>query len=267
VPVGYSVYRPTGSVVHAGIDPRVKMAWLAAVFALALLFNDPVALGVLLVALFVTAALARLSVADLRPYVLLSAWLTLLSVLIWPTYITTGTPLGRVWFVDVTSDGLLFGLAMGFRISVMIVAAGVWMMVTPPHLVSAGLLKIGLPHKAGVALASAIRFIPFMNAERTTIMEAQRARGADLSAGGPVARIRRAAPALVPMFSRAFVTAQNLSVAMDSRGLGASPTRTSAIDLRLDSRDRILLVVAALAVLVGLLGHVTGFGVLLQGYL
>jgi energy-coupling factor transport system permease protein len=267
VPVGYSVYRPTGSVVHTGIDPRVKMAWLAAVFLLALLFNDPAALGAMLVVLFAAAAAARLAFTDLRPYVLLSAWLTLLSVLIWPTYITTGTPLGRVWFVDVTSDGLLFGLAMGFRISAMIVAAGVWMMVTPPQLVTAGLLEIGLPHKAGVALASAIRFIPFMNAERTTIMEAQRARGADLSTGGPVARIRHAAPALVPMFSRAFVTAQNLSVAMDARGLGASPTRTSAVQLRLDTRDRVLLAAAAVAVLVGILGRVTGFGVLMQGYL
>jgi energy-coupling factor transport system permease protein len=267
MPVGYSVYRPTGSIVHTGIDPRVKLAWLGTIFALALLFNDPIVLGLILVALFVTAKLARLSFVDLRPYLLLSVWLTLLSVIIWPTYITTGTHLGTVWFADVTSDGLLFGLAMGFRISIMIVAAGLWMMVTAPQLVAAGLLKLGLPYKAGVALASAIRFIPFMNAERTTIMEAQRARGADLNSGGPIKRVARSVPALVPLFSRAFVTAQNLSVAMDSRGLGASPERTSAINLRFRAGDRILVLAAVVAVAVAVLCRLAGYGVLLRGYL
>ena len=267
MPVGYSVYRPTGSGVHTGIDPRVKMAWLGTIFVLALLFNHPLALGALLVALVVIARLARLSVKDMRTYLFLAAWLTLLSFVIWPTYITTGTHVANVWFAEITTDGMLFGLAMGFRISIMIFAAGLWMMVTSPQQLAAGLLKMGLPHKAGVALSSAIRFIPFMNAERTTIMEAQRARGADLNAGGPVRRVARAAPALVPLFSRAFVTAQNLSVAMDARGLGASPDRTSAISLRFRRADRVALLIAVLALAAGFVCRFAGFGVLLQGYL
>jgi energy-coupling factor transport system permease protein len=267
LPVGYSVYRPTGSAIHTGIDPRVKLAWLGTMFLLSLLFNDPIALGALLLALFVTAAAARLRLSDLRPYLLLSAWLTLLSVLIWPTYITTGQPLGKVWFVHVTSDGLLFGLAMGFRISIMIVTASTWMMITAPQLLSAGLTRLGLSAKAGIALASAIRFIPFMNAERTTIMEAQRARGADLAAGGPLKRTGRSVLTLVPLFSRAFVTAQNLSVAMDARGLGASPHRTSATVLRMRRIDRILVLAAVVAVAIGILCRVTGWGVLLGSYM
>jgi energy-coupling factor transport system permease protein len=267
LPVGYSIYRPTGSAIHTGVDPRVKLAWLGTMFVLSLLFNDPIALGILLLALFATAAAARLRFVDLRPYVVLSAWLTLLSVLIWPTYITTGDPLGKVWFVHVTSNGLLFGLAMGFRISIMIITASIWMMITAPHLVSAGLTRLGLPAKAGIALASAIRFIPFMNAERATIMEAQRARGADLTAGGPVKRVGRSVLTLVPLFSRAFVTAQNLSVAMDARGLGASPQRTSATVLRMRRIDQILVVAAVTAIAIGVLCRVSGWGILLRNYM
>jgi energy-coupling factor transport system permease protein len=243
------------------------MAWLGTMFTLALMFNAPAVLGTLLVALFVTAGVAKLRVKDLLPYLLLSLWLTVLSVVIWPTYIHSGHTLGHIGFVTVTSDGLLFGLAMGFRISIMIVSASLWMMVTAPQLIAAGLLAMGLPHKAGVALASAIRFIPFMNAERTTIMEAQRCRGADLSSGGPVRRVTNSVPTLVPLFSRAFVTAQNLSVAMDARGLGASPNRTSAIQLRFHRKDRVLALAALAAIVVGLICRLSGFGVLLQGYL
>lgn len=267
MPVGYSVYRPTGSTIHTGIDPRVKLAWLGTLFLLSLLFNDPIALGIILLALLATGGAAKLRVSDLRPYLLLSAWLSLLSVLIWPTYITTGTHLGKVWFVNVTSDGLLFGLAMGFRISIMIVAAGVWMMITAPQLLSAGLTRLGLPAKAGIALASAIRFIPFMNAERTTIMEAQRARGANLTAGGPFKRAGRSVLTLVPLFSRAFVTAQNLSVAMDARGLGVSPQRTSATVLRMRNIDRILVGAAVVAIVIGVFCRISGYGVLLRSYM
>lgn len=267
MPVGYSVYRPTGSVIHTGIDPRVKLAWLGTMFVLSLLFNDPIALGALLIALFVTAAMARLRPADLRPYLILSTWLTLLSVLIWPTYITTGDPLGKVWFVDVTSNGLLFGLAMGFRISIMIITASIWMMITAPQLLSAGLTRLGLPAKAGIALASAIRFIPFMNAERATIMEAQRARGADLNAGGPVKRVGWSVVTLIPLFSRAFVTAQNLSVAMDARGLGASPQRTNATVLHMRRSDHILVLAALAAVAIGVLCRVSGWGILLRNFM
>jgi energy-coupling factor transporter transmembrane protein EcfT len=99
------------------------MAWLGAMFTLALMFNDPAVLGALLVALLVTARAAKLTFRDLRPYLFLSLWLTALSVAIWRTYVHGGHLLGHVGFVTVTSDGLLFGLAMGLRISIMIVSA------------------------------------------------------------------------------------------------------------------------------------------------
>jgi energy-coupling factor transport system permease protein len=106
-----------------------------------------------------------------------------------------------------------------------------------------------------------------MNAERTTIMEAQRARGADLASGGPIRRVRTSVPALVPLFSRAFVTAQNLSVAMDARGLGATPDRSSALELRFGRGDRIIALAALAAVVIGVLCRAAGYGVLLRGYL
>jgi hypothetical protein len=67
------------------------MAWLGAMFTLALMFNDPAVLGALLVALLVTARAAKLTFRDLRPYLFLSLWLTALSVAIWRTYATVDT--------------------------------------------------------------------------------------------------------------------------------------------------------------------------------
>lgn len=197
----------------------------------------------------------------------MAGWLLLLSVAIWPAYIPEGTPLARIWFIDFTSTGLLFGLAMGLRISLMIVAAVVWMMTTSPQMITTGLLGLGMPHKAGLAMSSAIRFIPFMNAERVTILEAQRARGLDLRSGNPVKRAFRAAPVLVPLFGRAFLTAQNLSGAMDARAFGARPGRSSIITLDFDRTDRVLSWSALVVVVLGIALRIAGIGVLVEGLL
>lgn len=267
MPVGYSVYRDVDSPVHQRLDPRSKLAWLGALFALALCFNHPAYLAVLTAAVIAVARLARLRLRDLRPYLLMALWLTTLSLLIWPAYIPEGTKLARVAFVDVTDTGLLFGLAMGLRISLMILASATWMMTTSPQQITQGLLGLGLPYKAGLAMSSAIRFIPFMNAERVTILEAQRARGLDLSSGNPAKRAFRAAPVLIPLFSRAFLTAQSLSVAMDARGFAARPSRTSIIELHFDSMDRWLCLTALAAVVVGIVLRVLGVGVLVDNLL
>src|SRR3954447_1470257 len=120
VPVGYSLCRDTGSTVHRGIDPRTKMAWLLAIFAVALCFNHPLVLGAFMAALVLVAVAARLRWNDLRGFVLLSLWLIALSLIIWPAYISEGRPLGRLIGIDFTVDGLLFGLAMGLRITLML---------------------------------------------------------------------------------------------------------------------------------------------------
>jgi energy-coupling factor transport system permease protein len=197
---------------------------------------------------------------------LLALWLTILSVAIWPAYIHQGGYLGRVWFVDVTTTGILYGIAMGLRVSIMILAAAIWMMSTSPQRLTAGLMALGLPYRPGLALSAAIRFVPFMNAERLTFMEAQRARCAQIGSGGPIRRVAHAAPVLVPLFSRAFLTAQSLSIAMDARGLGAGRTRTSLHELRYSRADRIALAAAGFAAVAAIVLRVLGYGVLVKGF-
>lgn len=247
MPVGYSIYQERASLVHQHIDPRSKMLWLVALFGIALCFSNAVVLAGVLLALFGVARLADLHWRDTRAIVLLSAWLVVLSVVIWPAYIPAGVRLFSVGPVNVTGAGLLFGLAMGLRIAIMLVASGLWMLTTSPQRLTGGLLAMGMPYKAGIALATTIRFIPLMNAERLTIIDSQRARGFDVSQGNPVQRVVRATPILIPLFARAFLTAQNLTVAMDARGFGARDGRTSILHLQFTTLDRVVCVVAIAA--------------------
>lgn len=267
MPVGYSIYRERTSVIHLGIDPRVKFLWLLVLFGVALCFNNPAVLGVALLALLIVARAAKLEWADLSAFIWLSLWLVFLSVLLWPVYISQGARLFTFGPWDITADGIYFGLAMGLRIALMLLAASILMLTTSPQLITAGLLALGLNYKVGVALSLTIRFIPLMNSERITILEAQRARGADLVRGNPLQRILKAAPVLVPLFGRALMTAQNLTVAMDARGFGAGAKRTSIVHLQLTRRDKLLCGLAVVVLAGSVIARVLGIGVLVEGML
>src|SRR5438132_10796928 len=188
MPVGYSIYVETPSPIHNQLDPRTKLAALGTIFVLALEFNHPLVLGVLMLAVLAVGLYAHLSLKRFLPFLVGGSWFLILGLLIWPFYISQGLPLFKVFGTQITLDGLLFGLAMGLRVALMVVAAGVWMMTTSPQKLTVGLLHLGLPYKAGVAMTAAIRFVPLLNAERATIAEAQQARALDLRRGNPIGR-------------------------------------------------------------------------------
>lgn len=267
MPVGYSIYVETPSPIHNRIDPRTKLAALGTVFVLALEFNHPLVLGLITLAVLAVGVYAQLSLKRFLPFFAGGSWFLLLGILIWPFYISQGLPLFKVFGAQITLDGLLFGVAMGLRVALMVVAAGVWMMTTSPQKMTMGLLKMGLPYKAGLAMSTSIRFVPLINAERATIMEAQRARGLRLDKGNPLARAAKSVSVIGPMFLRAIDLAQSLAVAMDSRGFGARPNRSNIIQIELTRLDRVIMIGCLVAVIAGLVMRSLGVGVLVGGYL
>jgi energy-coupling factor transport system permease protein len=221
-----------------------------------------------LVALVLLAGwLAQVPLRGLAPFVLGSAWFFVLGVVIWPFYVKGGpllfTPLGQ----EITLNGVLFGLAMGLRVALMVTAAGVWMMTTAPQKLTVGLLHLGLPYKAGVAMTAAIRFVPLMNAERATIVEAQQARALGLGRGNPFRRAIKSAAIIGPLFIRAIDVAQGLALAMDARGFGARDGRTSIIELRLLWLDRAILLALLLACVLAVALRLLGIGLITRDYL
>lgn len=268
MPVGYSIYVETGSKVHDEIDPRTKMLALLALFILSIAFNHPLVLGLLVIGIFTVGLWARLSFRKLAPFLVFGVgWVFIPAILIWPFYIDQGRPLFEVFGRVITFDGLLYGLAMGLRVALMVISAGVWMMTTSPEKMTVGLLKMGLPYKAGLAISNAIRFVPLINAQISTIREAQRARGLQLEKGNPFSRAIKYLSVLGPVFLRSVDLIQSLAIAMDARGFGAGNGRTTIIQINMKRLDWLIVTAFGIAVAVGLLMRVLGIGVLIEGYL
>lgn len=121
------------------------------------------------------------------------------------------------------------------------------------------LRRLGLPDKFAFAVDLTMRFIPSVADELRTTMDAQRVRGYEWDAGprGPVARLRRAAPLMVPLTMNTIVSAEDTIDAMDLRAFGTG-RRTWLRALRFDRADWALLGAAALTVVVVTAAHLTG---------
>lgn len=267
MPVGYSIYVERPSGIHQRVDPRTKLAALGTVFVLALAFNHPAVLAGILALVLLAARLAQLPWRSLLPFLMGSIWFLVLGLLIWPFYVSGGALLFTLLGVSIYLNGVLFGLAMGLRVALMVLAAGVWMMTTSPQKLTVGLLRLGLPYKAGVAMTAAIRFVPLLNAERITITEAQQARALDLRRENVFTRVVKSIAIIGPLFVRSIDVAQALAQALEARGFAARDGRSSIIEIRMTASDRIILVALAGACLVAIALRVLGLGLITRAYL
>jgi energy-coupling factor transport system permease protein len=116
--------------------------------------------------------------------------------------------------------------------------------------------RLRVPEKFAYAIDLTFRFIPSLATDLQTTMDAQRVRGHDWDKGkgGPVAKLRRTVPLVVPLTMNAIVNAEDTIDAMDLRAFGTGK-RTWLRHLILDRLDwLILLIVVALLVAFTILG-------------
>ena len=99
-------------------------------------------------------------------------------------------------------------------------------------------------------MSIALRFIPTLIEETDKIMNAQKARGAQLDNGKMTERIKALVPVLVPLFISAFRRADELAMAMECRCYHGGEGRTRLKQLKFTGEDFKCLAVIAVALVV-----------------
>lgn len=104
------------------------------------------------------------------------------------------------------------------------------------------LRRMGIGDRIAIMVDLTIRSAPMLAAEIRETIDAQRVRGYDPTArvGGPITRLRRAAPIMVPVTIGAIAGAEDTIDAMDLRGFGVG-RRTWYRQLRFGRADRLVL--------------------------
>ena len=100
-------------------------------------------------------------------------------------------------------------------------------------------------HTLAMMMTLALRFIPTLIEEIERIMNAQKARGADLESGGLLQRAKALVPIFIPLMVSAFRRAYELAFAMTCRCYTGGEGRTRMKQMKLAVRDILLLIVCA----------------------
>ena len=104
--------------------------------------------------------------------------------------------------------------------------------------------KLHFPvHELAMMMSIALRFIPTLIEETDKIMNAQKARGAQLDTGKMTDRVKSLVPVLIPLFISAFRRADELAMAMECRCYRGGDGRTRLKVLRCEKQDYIDLAV------------------------
>ena len=257
---GVGQFYPVGSPLHA-LDPRAKVV-ATALLVFGLFFVDSAA-G-FLVAGAATALLVAASRVPPRAFLGLLrpvAFIVALTFFFQVFFLREGPTLFEWGFVEVHQGGLRMGLLLAARLLILVTTAGLLTATTAPIALTDGIEDLLSPlkrlrfpaHEVAMMMTIALRFIPTLGEEAQKISRAQAARGAELTGGGLLARVRALVPLLVPLTVGAFRRADELAEAMESRGYRGGLGRVRYRELRFRSRDALALVLTILVVLASVL--------------
>ena len=233
--ITFGQFIDTNSVLHK-LDPRTKLLSLIAFIVFVFVAGNFISLSLLAVLLFVCIFISKIplkmylkNLKAILPIIIITA---LLNVF----YTDGGKVLIDWWIFTVTTGGIYRAIFMAVRIILLILSSAVLSYSTSPTSLTGAiesLLKplklIGLGnavHTMAMTMTIALRFIPTLIEETEKIMNAQKARGANLDSGNILKRVKALLPILIPLLISSVRRAYELAEAMECRCYNGGEGRT-----------------------------------------
>jgi len=237
-----------------GIDPRVRILYLAWVFLLASIVAHPLWLSLVCAATVAVALSSGLPASQLVRAGRVGWFVAGVSWLLWMFFLRhQGAALLTVGGRSVTAPGFFNGLSVAARIVAILLAFLVVFRSTPTRQVMTALYRLRVSVPFAMVIGITLRLIPQLQAEHATILEAQRARAVEFGRGSLLARLRKHTAYIIPLVLRALKITSDLSLAMEARAFDPYARRTFASAGQFTRADIAWLVLMSL-VLAGTIG-------------
>ena len=253
-------YMPGNSIIHR-LDARSKIMLLIAYIVFIFVAGNYVSLLLMTLSSLLIVMLTRI-----KFMMYLKSMKVILFVVIFTGILNifygTGNVLWEWQFIHITDGGLSNALFVTIRIATLVMVSSILTFTTSPSDLTDALEKIMKPltvfhvkvHEIAMMMTIALRFIPVLLEETDKIMNAQKARGADMESGNLIKRVKSLIPVLIPLFVSAFRRAGDLATAMECRCYNGDKNRTRMKVLHFSIKDLIALLgclVVFAAVIVG----------------
>ena len=202
------------------LDPRTKFFLGASAIAMVLVTDRAVLHGVEAGLLF----FSLWGMGTIRP------WLRGMRLM--------GSMVILVFVISLISFDSETALLLSLRLLNLLTVSFIFFRTMTPEEVGDGLRKLGIPYPFSFILTTSMRYVPLITRRVRLIMEAQTARGIDLRP-----RLRNVVnfmALLMPLLVQSFLLAEELAMAMESRGFGLKG-RSFRKAYRITAREYVLM--------------------------
>ena len=242
--ITFGQYFESKSLIHK-TDPRVKILLMILIIVFVFIASNAVSMLLSVVFVFLVMIISKVpfkmylkNIKAILPVVIFTGIINIF-------YSTTGTVLVEFWKLSITTGGIYRAVFMAMRIVLLIFVSALLTYTTTPNDLTDAIESLLTPlkfiglkaavHTLAMMMTIALRFIPTLIEEAEKIMNAQKARGADLESGGLVQRVKALIPILIPLLISSVRRASELAEAMECRCYngGEGKTRMKQMTLKM----------------------------------
>jgi energy-coupling factor transport system permease protein len=251
-------YADKGTVIHK-LNPWCKLAWIASVFILALLFDNPVYLLLLFLSTLPLVLAARIwkEWASLMKFFLL---LCLVIIVINALASNRGSHvLYQIPFAipllgapKITLEAILCGVGNSLRLLAIVSAFTILTFTIHPDDLMLVLMKAKLPYKSVLVTSLSTKFVPALIGDAQCIADVQRSRGLEFDKGSRIQKVKNHMAIAIPLLSNSLDRAVQVAEAMESRAFGSGKNRTFYKELTMSRLDVVTLAFAFSPAVVGI---------------
>ncbi len=243
---------PGDSYIHK-MDPRAKLVFSFGAIIAIFVCKTFESLAVVTLAAILCVFVSKIPFKTIFKGLKAVIFVIIITAVIQLFYVKTGETLVEFWKIKITTGGLSNSIFICVRIIVLILYSSLLTYTTSPTSLTDGMERLFSPLKIihvpvgtlAMMMTIALRFIPTLNDEIGKIMNAQKARGADLGNGSVINRAKALIPIFVPLFVNSFRRAYELAFAMECRCYHGGEGRTRLKIMTLSWRDYISFTVLA----------------------
>lgn len=231
-------------IQSSGLDARTKMVMVMVLSSLSIFMTNLKYLLVIFLVSIVTACM--LDVNFYKIFKRLRRILNIILVLIFvqSIFIKGGDPVFSIGSVTVVSDlGLQRAGEFALRVGIIVASATILTTSSYREIIQ-GLVQWKMPYEIAFMVSVAIRFLPTFTEEFKDAVVALQLRGIEFERIPISKKIKVYSYLFFPVVSNAILKAQELSIAMETRGFRAYPKRTSYMVMEMKHMDYVIIMLS-----------------------
>lgn len=255
--ITFGQYYPGKSVLHR-MDPRMKLVLTFALIVFMFVCKSFASLAVIVLLTVIAAALSgvplKVIFRSIKPVLIILIFTALLNIFYTHGTVENGDVLWLSFLkgkFEIWDKGVYTAVFTMVRIVALVVVSSLLTYTTTPTMLTDALERLLSPlkvfhikvHTLAMMMTLALRFIPTLIEEIERIMNAQKARGADLETGGIIERAKALVPIFIPLMVSSFRRAYELALAMTCRCYTGGEGRTRMKQMKMKAGDLVCLFV------------------------